>query len=165
MKYIAHRGLMFGPDKNKENRPETVDAALREGFDVEVDLWYYGRSWWLGHDESQYAIDFSFLVKRKKNLWVHAKSEKTFVELNNMNSTLNYFWHNVDSYTFTSKGIAWIYPGKPLAYNGVCVLPENTYDLASLPAEVYSVRGICSDHVVRIRDSHVVHVRNSPILL
>ena len=50
MKLIAHRGLMNGPDKEKENTPKQIELALKEGFDAEIDLWWSNGRFWLGHD-------------------------------------------------------------------------------------------------------------------
>ena len=38
MIFIAHRGLITGPDLEKENKVATIDFAIKEGFDAEVDL-------------------------------------------------------------------------------------------------------------------------------
>ena len=38
MKFIAHRGLFQGPDKDKENNPDQIYEALGKGFDVEIIL-------------------------------------------------------------------------------------------------------------------------------
>ena len=45
-----------------------------------------------------------------------------FVNLEKIKS--NYFWHQNDDYTITSKGYIWAYPGKKLNKNAIYVLPE-----------------------------------------
>jgi hypothetical protein len=42
----------------------------------------------------------------------------------NNHSELNYFWHQSDDYTITSKGYFWTYPGKKISNKSVIVLPE-----------------------------------------
>ena len=62
-KIIAHRGLLNGPDKNDENRPEIIENALIQNFDVEIDLWFIDGKWLLGHDNPQYEIQQSFFER------------------------------------------------------------------------------------------------------
>ena len=38
MYFIAHRGLINGPDTDQENKIQTIEIALNNGFDVEVDV-------------------------------------------------------------------------------------------------------------------------------
>ena len=57
MKMIAHRGLLSGPDKDLENRPEQIDTALSKGFEAEVDVWVVdGQKFMLGHDQPLYQL-------------------------------------------------------------------------------------------------------------
>ena len=50
MIFIAHRGLITGPDFEKENKVATIDFAIKDGFDAEVDLWVLDNKLYLGHD-------------------------------------------------------------------------------------------------------------------
>jgi hypothetical protein len=52
---------------------------------------------------------------------------------------LNYFWHENDSLTITSKGYLWVYPGKQPVKGGIAVLPEMNND------DISQSLGICSD--------------------
>ena len=72
MKYIAHRGNLIGPNPNKENHPNYILEALKQGFDVEVDVWYKDNRFALGHDKPQYTVDLKFLTN--SSLWCHAKN-------------------------------------------------------------------------------------------
>jgi hypothetical protein len=61
-------------------------------------------------------------------------------------SGYNYFWHQEDDYTLTSKNFIWTYPGKEYKSKSVIVMPEwgnMSYD-ALRNVECY---GICSDYV------------------
>lgn len=117
---IAHRGLMEGPNKEIENHPDQIMSALDSGYDCEIDVWY-DDGWHLGHDEPQYKINVDFLLKNKESFWVHCKNEEAFAKLNEYFPLLNYFWHDTDTYTFTCKGIPWIYPRYALACKCVCI--------------------------------------------
>ena len=108
MKIICHRGNTFGPDPENENKPEVIDYCIREGFDVEIDLWVQGQSLYLGHDGPQHSVDWEYLHHHKHHLWVHAKNLDALMLLNSRN--FNYFWHEDDDYTITSKGFIWTHP-------------------------------------------------------
>jgi glycerophosphoryl diester phosphodiesterase len=40
MKLIAHRGNTEGPNPLEENKPEYIEEAIENGFDVEIDIWF-----------------------------------------------------------------------------------------------------------------------------
>jgi hypothetical protein len=153
MKLIAHRGNINGPSK-MANKPSFIVSSLRLGYDVEIDVWYE-KSWWLGHDEPQYEIDLQWLYEKRHRLWVHCKNWRALDQLNNTKSTfryfsINYFWHQNDDYTITSKGFPWVYPGKRIMPGCVCVLPENSQD----PYETDQFNecyGVCSDFIERYK--------------
>ena len=58
---ISHRGNISGPNLDKENRPEYIQQALNEGYNVEVDVWYQDQGWFLGHDKPQHLINIEYL--------------------------------------------------------------------------------------------------------
>ena len=145
MKLIAHRGLFNGPDKNLENKPEQIMLALQQGFECEIDVWVVNSELWLGHDGPHYAIDRDFL--RTPRLWIHAKNLAALRFL--LDTNYNYFWHEEDSFTLTSTGIIWTYPGEELTTQSVAVMPEwNDPEFKNLNTTCY---GICSDFVQTIQ--------------
>jgi len=146
MKYIAHRGLINGPDKRLENLPSQITSSLEKGYDCEVDLWYFGDQLYLGHDGPQYNITKEFI--QQPGLWIHAKHLESLEYLTG--TDLNYFWHQEDDYTLTSKGYIWTYPGMQLSTKGIMVMPEtadNTLQSA-VEADCYA---ICSDYILKIQ--------------
>ena len=87
MRYIAHRGLFRGPDKQLENRPEQIMLALKNGYDAEIDLWVINSELYLGHDEPTYMINEDFI--NTPGFWIHAKN---LAALRRLRGTgLNYF--------------------------------------------------------------------------
>ena len=56
MFYISHRGNIFGPNKIEENKIEYINHAVKLGFDVEIDVWFYKNNYYLGHDEPLYKV-------------------------------------------------------------------------------------------------------------
>ena len=155
MIYIAHRGLIFGPDCEKENKVTTIDSTLIDGFDVELDLWVIDKSLYLGHDlEGTVKISLEYIIERKKNLWIHAKSSEALSCLSKLDKKINlhFFLHQEDDYTLTSKNIPWIYPGCDVISNGIIVMPELVMEINNV-MEI-SARGVCSDYVNAIRERH-----------
>jgi hypothetical protein len=139
MYLISHRGNINGKIEESENRPDYIDDAIRLGYDVEIDIWVKNDILYLGHDEPQYEIPLEWLFHRKKKLWVHCKNVDAMEYI--YDTDLNYFWHDVDTMTLTSKGYIWAYPGKqPIKYS-IAVMPELFND------DVSHCYGVCSDYI------------------
>lgn len=146
---ISHRGNIDGKYPQYENLPEYVDKALNLGYDVEVDLWIDNDGYYLGHDEPTYPIDLKWLTDRYLHLWIHCKNLRTVEGLrdlqNNMLTDLNYFFHQNDDCTITSRGHIWVYPGKQPVTNSIAVLPEWHDD------DISKAYGICSDYIKKYK--------------
>jgi hypothetical protein len=107
MKYIAHRGNIFGKIIDQENNPIYIAKALDLGFDVEIDVWYINGKFLLGHDSPQHEVKYDFFINPK--IWTHCKNSDALLFFSeNNHKFLNFFWHQNDSYTITSKGIVWV---------------------------------------------------------
>jgi hypothetical protein len=145
LKLISHRGNLNGPNKKKENSPRYILDAIHLGYDVEVDVWFYKKNYYLGHDKPTYRIESKFLESKK--IWCHAKNIEA-LEIMATNNRTHYFWHQKDDVTLTSKNFVWTYPGKLLIDNSICVLPENT-----APEYLNSLKfvGVCSDYISRYK--------------
>tara|TARA_B110000037_G_scaffold25201_1_gene29507 strand:- start:133 stop:576 length:444 start_codon:yes stop_codon:yes gene_type:complete len=141
MKFISHRGNLFGPKPKMENKPDYVRNALRLNFDVEIDVFFKDKKFYLGHDKPLYEVKKKFLENKK--IWCHAKTLETLSELKRINC--HYFWHQQDDVTLTSKGYLWTYPGKKLFSKSICVLPEIK------PYKKYNCYGVCSDYIIRYK--------------
>lgn len=144
MKYqllISHRGNTNGANTDRENTTIAVNEAINKGYDCEIDLWAVENDIFLGHDFPQYKIEYSFLEDFKNNLWIHCKNFESLVYMQNFGNNFNYFWHEIDKFTITSKGYIWTFPGNRYYKNSVIVnLDENLI----LDTDCY---GICSDFV------------------
>lgn len=151
MKLIAHRGNTEGPKPIEENNPKYIDFAIELGYDAEIDIRCEGNQFYLGHDEPQYYVPMTWLVKRKNNLWIHCKDFKSLDIFSNSPVHLNYFWHQEDDFTITSKRYIWSYPGKPYTSNSIVVMPEwNLKSKSFSDLKTYNCFGICSDYVNKI---------------
>lgn len=151
MIFIAHRGLFEGPDKQKENTLKQIDDALSKGFDVEIDVRMHDGYLYLGHDEPTTKIDKSFINSLKNKLWVHCKNVDALSYMIAYCPDANYFWHDTDDYTLTSKGYVWCYPGKRAAIKSIAVMPEMIINPVTIDYYLdYS--GVCSDFVSKIEE-------------
>ena len=79
MKLIAHKGNVNGPDSSKENTPAQIEWCIDNGYDVEIDVRYNSENdkFYLGHDDSQYEINWWWLAGKTDHLWIHCKDITT----------------------------------------------------------------------------------------
>ena len=141
MKLISHRGNINGKNPEMENCPSYIDDTINLGYEVEIDLWVIEKELHLGHDIPEYKIDLNWLNDRSKKLWIHCKNIEAMSFLNGIDSDFNYFWHQEDTVTLTSKNFIWAYPGKQPIKNSIAVMPEIYKDNTA------ECLGICSDYV------------------
>lgn len=144
MRFISHRGNLYGPDEKRENEPDYILDAIKNGVEVEVDVWIYEESFYLGHEYPKYKIDLMFLLNPA--LWIHAKDIKT---LNNLiGKAAHIFFHQTDAVTLTSLGYLWTYVGQPLYEKSIAVLPTRArYSIE----ELSKCSGVCSDHIMKYK--------------
>ena len=119
---ISHRGNINWSEPQNENNPEYIQKALDMGYDFE---------------------------KYHTNLWLHCKEIEVIEKLNQLDlrgTYLNYFWHENDTLTITSKGYLWAYPGKQPINNSIAVLPELNGDDTSKSL------GVCSDYIINYKN-------------
>lgn len=147
---IAHRGLYDGPDKAKENHPDQIKDALKNGYHVEIDIRRINKKLFLGHDEPQYEIKDKFIDPRKT--WIHCKNlEALYYFSTHIGEQYNYFWHENDEHTLTSKKYIWSNFGKPLTEVSIMVMPEFIDSTLQNTINVQCY-GICSDYVKQIQE-------------
>ena len=137
---ISHRGNLFDIKHAEENKPDYINNALKNGFDVEIDVWKIGNDILLGHDEPQYEIDTQFL--KNKHFWCHAKNldALNFMIQNNIQC----FWHQNDDFTLTSSNIIWTFPKMKITNNSIIVCQTYEDTLHYYNTDIF---GICSDYV------------------
>ena len=123
MLIISHRGNIDGPSVNDENRPDYIDHALEKNFEVEIDIWLINNEIYLGHDEPLYKINKNWLFERRQKTWIHCKNfdSLSYLSASEESKYLNFFFHQKDQYTLTSKNYIWVYPSQPYDRNSVIV--------------------------------------------
>lgn len=140
MIFVSHRGNTNGPKPERENTIDYIQEALDKGFDVEIDIWARNQLW-LGHDKPESPCPMKFLIKNFKHLWIHCKNLEALDILSEF-TLLNYFWHETDDFTLTSKNFVWTYPGKRVSNKSVLVV-DDARNYSGLPCF-----GLCSDFLV-----------------
>ena len=152
---ISHRANIDGPNSETENNPDQILKCIDLGYDVEVDLWYSlsEREFYLGHDNPEYQVDYHWIKTHKQKLWIHCKNIDCLYKLSTIQDKFNYFWHQEDDYTLTSKNFIWTYPGKSHTPNSVIVMPERNLDLVDFnQVRSYNVYGVCTDYPSLLRN-------------
>jgi len=140
---ISHRGNIGGAIPDIENKPDYIDAAIKLNFDVEIDVWMVDNEFFLGHDRPQYEIDVEWINTRSDKLWVHCKNIDVLEFFNQLKSNINYFWHQEDTATLTSKRFVWAFPGKQPIKNSIAVMPEIHKE------DINQCIGVCSNYINR----------------
>jgi hypothetical protein len=145
---ISHRGNLTGKNPKRENHPDYIKEAILKGFQVEIDIWFDKNRFKLGHDFPQYEFSFDLIRNHSDKLWIHCKNLDAISQLNELDRKgiyINYFWHQNDDVTLTSKGYLWAYPGKNVN-KSIAVLPEIYND--NLKNRI----GICSDEILKYKN-------------
>jgi hypothetical protein len=141
--FIAHRGLLNGSDKIKENALDTLKERCFMGLYSECDIWFVKGELFLGHDSPTTRIRFEDI--HSPYLFLHAKNKDAYEYLlNKVNYegfNLTVFWHTTEDYVLTNRGDSIVYPGKELLYDGVFMMPENSGTIRNTNTCKY----ICSD--------------------
>ena len=143
---ISHRGNISGPNPEQENKPEYIAEALKQGYDVEIDVWFKDNKFMLGHDEPQYEFPFELIDQHYPKLWIHCKNIDALSKLNELDpngSKVNYFWHENDLGVLTSKSYIW---STNLINNSILVIPE-LFNKQPIETTI----GICSDYIKNYR--------------
>lgn len=139
MIYISHRGNISGPNPNNENHPDYIKEALKQGYQVKVDVWIDNNKYLLGNSCPTYEIEKSFLYNSK--LWCQAHNIITISELASRGNLMHYFYKNKDTCSLTSRGWIWVNSESAiLSKKIIAYVPGPTYDITL-------AGGICSDYI------------------
>jgi hypothetical protein len=152
MKIISHRGNLEGPDLKTENTKFQIYKCIDLGFDVEIDIRVIDGRIMLGHDTPCEEMELKDLYEISDRLWIHCKNLEALEYF--CNKSFNYFWHETDRYTITSKGIGWVFIGQYPYSKSVVVLPESI-SLYTFPHGIEYIKnsyGICTDKPVYYKE-------------
>ena len=143
MEIVSHRGNLNGTSDN-ENHPDQILKTLND-FRVEVDVWFIDGKWFLGHDNPDYPIAIDFF---HKNMFLHCKNFSAVENLYHTN--YNWFWHENDPMTLTSRGDIWCYPNNYIK-NGivVCFETPTAIQISEVPKDI---AGMCTDYPLNMKE-------------
>lgn len=141
MNWIAHRGNMFGPNSELENKPEYIEATLKLGYDVEVDVWSQSDGLYLGHSSPTYKINRYFL--QNQSIWSHCKNVSTYMELSKF-TNINCFFQEQEEMVMTSRGYLWAH-SKCEIWNKNTIITKLDSRNWDAPTTSFA---ICSDYII-----------------
>lgn len=137
---ISHRGNTDGPNPDGENQPHQLVSTISQGFDIEVDVWYWYDQFYLGHDEPKHPVNDQFILDIAENSWFHCKNIEALQRFTEKYPELRFFWHQEDDYTLTSNGYIWTYPGKEVTEKSIVV------DLDGSRTYTVQPYAVCTDY-------------------
>lgn len=141
---ISHRGNIEFSIKKSENTVEYINKAIDLGFHVEIDIWFFDKKWFLGHDKPENIVDYNYLLNDK--FWIHCKNQAAYKILH-QNPDLNVFYQTTEKFVITSKNYIWMHENTNLLPNSICVLPEN-----GIKGDIKKCCGICSDEIIKYKN-------------
>ena len=102
--------------------------------------------------DGNYQIEINFVESFYKNLWIHCKNIEALEYFHKAKDKFNFFWHQKDTYTLTSKGYIWSYPGSDQSPNKIEVMPEWNLTQSQLKEKEFNnIAGICTDYPLLLR--------------
>jgi len=138
---ISHRGNIDGVNKLRENKIDYINEAIKNGFDVEIDVWYKKNEFYLGHDNPVDKVSKDYL--KNNSLWCHAKNFESLQKM--LENDIHCFFHDTDKYTLTSRNYIWAFPGIDGGENTIAVKPEGKN------LNLIKFSGICSDNIIKYK--------------
>lgn len=151
MKLISHRGNINSILVERENTTSYIDEAISQGYDVEIDVRLVYNKLFLGHDAPDYEIDLSWLMDRKKYLWVHTKNFDALSFL--IDYDLRIFYHQKEDHTIiNNSGAIWSHNLHEADKKSIIPL-LNFKDISSFSNECFGeIYGVCSDYIYVLKD-------------
>ena len=114
---------------------------------VEVDVRLIDGQIYLGHDCPQYKVSKDFFLEDSDKFYIHCKNAEALNFFYKNNLGVEFFFHEDDEYTITSKGNIWIHPKASLIKGGILVMPEKRFDIK----DANLVMAVCSDYVEKFK--------------
>ena len=144
MIFISHRGNINSVSHELENTPDYIDAAISQGYEVEIDIWTIKDEIFLGHDGPETPVELKWLDERKKNLWIHTKNQQALEYFTKLKSGFKFFWHTVEPFVLTSNCIIWAHDYEDIKEEQTCIVPLLTLEQVE-KAKIRNWYAICTD--------------------
>ncbi len=144
-KFIAHRGNIkrrFAPD---ENKPALIDELNSKGIGCEIDVWFDGEKYWLGHDAPEHEVSFEWLMQSLPLRLYHCKNRQALDRLHRECGRLGYevnlFYHTKEDYALTSRGHIIVHPDQFCLPDSIEMMPEMSTERKNW----HYTNAVCSD--------------------
>lgn len=135
---ISHLGNIAGRVPEKENKLAYINAALKAGWHVLVDVRWHNGGFYLPHMDGFDCLSPAFLSKQR--IWSRAADAETLDALCNIGA--HTLVATAAPFTLTSAQFIWTLPGYSLSPRAVAAYPE----LAEPDwLELYEPAGVCSN--------------------
>ena len=135
---ISHLGNINGRIPERENRLAYVQAALKAGWHVLVDVCFHNGGFYLTHDNGFDCVPPAFFSKHR--IWSRAVDPETLDALCNIGA--HALVASNAPFTLTSAQFVWTLPCQPLSQRSIAVYPElGDANWLSL----YEPAGLCSN--------------------
>jgi len=135
---ISHLGNINGRIPEQENRLPYVQAALKAGWHVMVDVCFRNGGFYLPHDNGFDTAPPAFFSKQR--IWSRAADPETLDALCNISA--HALVASDAPFTLTSSQFVWTLPGQPLSQRAIAVYPELG---AANWLSLYEPAGLCSN--------------------
>lgn len=144
MYFISNKGNVSGINESRESTEKYIEEAMKQGYDVKIDLWSIDDRLFLGNHIPKYETDKDWIYKWTRKLWIHCKNIDALYFCFECHA--HSFWQEYDDYTITTEGMIWARPGI-ISPNQFCVMENpDMYlkidDLKNIPKA-----GVCSNNI------------------
>jgi len=117
---ISHLGNVAGRQPEKENKLAYVQAALKAGWHVLIDVQFHNGGFYLPHANGFDRIPPAFLSKQR--IWARTNNAETIDALCNIGAHV--LIAAPDPFVLTSAQFIWTLPNYPLAPRSIAAYPE-----------------------------------------
>jgi hypothetical protein len=159
MKIISHRGNLNGSKPERENSPSYIDTAISMGYDVEIDVRYIDREFYLGHDAPEYKVSFKWLDMRRAKLLIHCKNIDAAHVLSwgycfdvlSWGYCFHIFSHQDDPYVLTNQGYLWVHDVCLSLKTETTIIPFFDVEKRDKVVDNLHVYACCTDEVLLVQ--------------
>lgn len=144
-KIISHRGNIDGRILEKENTIDYINCAIKNGYEVEIDVRTKNGLLYLGHDTPDYLVDMEWMFNIIGKLWIHCKDIDSYKIVSNIKNS-RYFCHTSDSFSLISTNQLWVHDIS-LKLNENCIIPLLSIEDINNFSYTEKVHAICTDYV------------------
>lgn len=144
MIFISHRGNINDINESLENTHDYIDEAIKQGYEVEIDVWRVDENLFLGHDNPEIPVKLDWLAERKDKLWIHTKNRQAFEFMTVIDCGFKFFWHTIEPFILTSNKKIWAHDYESIENDRLCIVPLLSLESVLL-ADIRDWYAICTD--------------------